>query len=129
MKTLMNTLMTCAVLGMMCTSAFAGGGGGGAKGDVTTTVVNDTDKSANPAVMVVGVGPLPASITQFLKEGAQFVPPGGSATFSTPPGTITISAIFIQDAGGFANSAAGTSVAGGTTVTAQGDVTVPSITF
>ena len=95
MKALMRSAMTCAVLSMMCTSAFAGGDGdGGAKGDGTIAVTNNYDGQ----VMAVAVGSNPPStVSGFLAQGAQFLQPGETATFSVAPGNQTVTALFIDD--------------------------------
>lgn len=95
MKALMNTLMTCVVLGMMSASAFAGGDGGGAKDDGTIVVKNNGP--ANQILLVV-VGDLNNfSLTGFLAAGGQIVSPGGTASFDVPAGSPTVHALFIDD--------------------------------
>ncbi len=95
MKALMNTLMTCAVLGMMSANAFAGGGGGGAKDDGTIVIKNDGP--ANQILLVV-VGKLAdTKLTTFLAAGGQIVSPGDTASFDVPAGDTTVTALFIDD--------------------------------
>ncbi len=95
MKTLMNFLMACAVLGTMSTVAFAGGsGGGGAKDDGTIVVKNNYQGY----VMAVVVGTTaPSTVSDFLAQGAKFVQPGDTAEFPVAAGTQSVTAIFIQD--------------------------------
>ena len=95
MKTLMNLLMTCAIVGMMSATAMAGGdGGGGAKDDGTIVVKNH---EANYVLLVkIGV-PTDTKISTLFAEGAQLVPPNGTATFDVAAGSQVVAAVLVHD--------------------------------
>lgn len=95
MKTLMNLLMTGAIVGMMSASAMAGGdGNGGAKDDGTIVVKNDVDDH----VLLVKIGaPTDTRISTLFAEGAQLVPPNGTASFDVAAGTQKVVAVLVDD--------------------------------